>query len=217
MAETPTFGEIYHTKDGKTVFVDSKSGQVSVFEGILTIDKILEPSLGLSLPMSNLDTIIQKLLADDMSDLIMPAEASNQAAIEATGPDNILGPKDYYILVSSKQLPLGLNVGRTTAWVSEWRNGHHPEYQGYHKHQILSDQWKWLINDHKECPIMAWYDAECPAFVTLACQAHAKIIKPVRVVEEVVPVSEASPTSLLVEIGSIQTVLESVLTEERDV
>jgi hypothetical protein len=215
----PTFGQVYHTKDGKTVYFDPKTHQVSVFEGILTVDKIVEPAVqansGDFLGEQQMEDILKNILGPGMFSfdfVVSPAQYGLGPEPEEEQAD-ILGPKDYYILIREDALPLSVSASMTPAWVSEFRNGHKPDYKGFRKHKILKEQWDWL-NTHKACSVVAWYSQECPAFVTLACQDHAKIIKPVPHQEEV---KDSSTPALSLESSSVHTSLESVLTEERDI
>lgn len=202
------YGKVYHTADGKTVFVDPKTNKASIFDGILTVEKIVEPANGAGL-------IGNKDFFPALLDLFI---LSGQLAAEDEILDtpDILGPKDYFILAPDKAIPLSVGASPVRAWVSEYKNGHKPDYKGFHKHKILPEQWDWL-NTHKTCSIVAWYDQECPAFIALACQDHAKIIKPVPV-QDGVKVSPIDPTAVVsLETSTVQTGTETVLTEERDV
>lgn len=217
MAE-PSFGQIYHTTDGKTVYFDAKTKQVSVFEGILTIEKIVEPDHSLPSISSSpfmteieIENILKQFLLPGWGsfDLVVMPEESIQSTEEST---DILGPKDYFVLIPVEIAPLSNKPCQAPAWVSEFRKGHRPDYKGFVKYRILPEQWDWL-GSHKHCPIVAWYSPECPAFVSLACQDHAKIIKPVIYSD---PTKNAYMGSLT-ESGSIATETESVLTEEREI
>lgn len=211
-----TFGKVYHTKDGRTVYVNEKTGQASVFEGLLTIDKILEPAatsslVGPPISKSEVDEFMQKMFpALAALDIIFPEDEGLDEELDF--PD-ILGPKDYYVLVSDKVLPISTNSSVVRAWVSEFKNGHHPDYKDFVKYRILPEQWNWLQN-HKNCTIMAWYEQSCPGFIALGCQDHAKVIKPISIPDEV----KSAPTgSVWLETGTVHTGLETVLGEERDV
>src|SRR5258708_5672031 len=39
----PSFGKVYHTADNKTVFIDPQTKLATIFEGILSLDTLLEP------------------------------------------------------------------------------------------------------------------------------------------------------------------------------
>jgi hypothetical protein len=209
----PTFGSVYHTKDGKTVYFDPKTKSVSVFEGILTIDKVVEPATQGEFAGSDLafvESVLQKMFP--MGSLGFDLLVTEQP-FDVADMTDILGPKDYYILVQDKGVPLSIGAANVPTWVSEYKHGHHPVYPGFTKHKILAEQYDWLHN-HRSCSVKAWYDQECPAFISLACQDHAKVIQPVRHPDEQ---KDAPLTGLLFESSTVQTSIESVLTEERDV
>jgi len=211
MSNTPTFGQVYHTADGKTVYFDPKSKQVSVFEGLLTLDKIIEPDIQAgTVNEEAVEFILKKLFP--MGTVGLDIIVSTQPGPTEVDLTDILGPKNYYILVPEKDLPLCISAGRVSSWVSEHKQGHHPVYHGFIKHRILSEQFDWL-RDHKQCSVRAWYGPECPAFVSLACLDHAKSIQPVSHKDATItPVA-----GLLCETSTVESAMETVLTEERDV
>lgn len=194
-------GQIFHTKDGKTVFIDPKSNQATVFNEVLTADQLIgEPE----------ETLIS---GGDMPDLAFQALSALLPAMAFMKPVKIdlfmikkpgepsqteidpLGPKQYYVLAPESAVPLSIGSCAVTAWVSEHQKGHKPVYEGHHKHRILPEQWDWL-NQHKDCSIRAWYDQECPGFVSLCCQDHAKVMKPVIVVDK---------TNVLATVGTVDS------------
>ena len=219
MSEQSTFGQVYHTKDGKTVFIDSKTNQALIFEGILTLDKIVEPNTGLiTTAPSQVLPILNSILGSSNGvqlDLLVLTDKSPNLSKNQEGSESfdILGSKNYFILTPDKVLPLAIEPGRVPAWVSEFHDGHKPDYPGFHKHRILPEQWDWL-GTHKNCHLVAWYGQECPVFVSLGCQDHGKIIRPVIVPEKT---KNASTEDLMLELGSIPAITEDILAEERDV
>jgi hypothetical protein len=219
-----TFGQIFHTKDGKTVFIDPKTNQASVFEGVLTIEQIQEPTDKTVVSQMQDEKEVLAIMSQLLGGSLMPGFVSYPSKMDAfalkgllqqsSEPVDILGPKDYYILAGKSSGPLAMHPCDVHAWTSELRQGHHPEYQGHLKHRIMPEQWDWLAQ-HPNCPIKAWYDSSCPAFVTLACQDHGKVIKPISKVDS----SQASKTEpgVYAEQSSVQTHIETVLAEEREI
>lgn len=127
---------------------------------------------------------------------------------------DILGPQNYFVLAPMKAIPLSVGTCPVRAWVREYKNGHKPDYKGFHKHAILPEQWDWL-NLHKTCVIVAWYDQTCPAFITLGCLDHAQVVKPV-----LLPVTSSSKETnpgFSMESSSIKDSIEHVLAEERTI
>ena len=232
----PNFGKIYHTADNKTVFIDPKTNQATIFEGILPIETLLEPfntSIGPDLDnilsvlnaipynMSPLDSILSSTEA-----IFNPAQTFNSTknfgaagseVLEGTDNPDILGPKNYYILASMKSIPLSVGTCPVRAWVSEFKKGHQPDYKGFHKHRILPEQWDWL-GSHKTCPIVSWYDVSCPAFITLACLDHAQVVRPVLVPSSAaLYATETKAPEFVIESNSVTSNVENILAEERDV
>jgi hypothetical protein len=224
----PTFGQLFHTQDGKTVFIDPK-GKATVFEGVLTMDKIMEPKdqimmSNASVKPEEVPEILKAMLSQLPMLPMMPIVPMKFDFVLMTGPqpnqvvssqtdEDILGPKDYYILVPDES-EASLKLGATTriyAWVSEHKKGHKPDYKGHSKHRILPEQWEWLLQ-HKDCPVVAWYSQECPAFASVACQTHAKAMQPRLTAEKVESSSEggAFASSESIEVHS-----EIVSAEER--
>lgn len=148
--------------------------------------------------------ILAELLQDGTDQPIQPAEFKEP---------EILGERQYYILSAQHSLPLALAAGKINAWVSEYENGHHPVYQGFHKHRILPEQWDWLLK-HPKCPIVAWMGMECPAFPTLACLTHSCLIRPITHQEGKEVSSDAS---VELSTATIHSMLEAIQAEERDV
>jgi hypothetical protein len=208
------FGQVYHTDDGKTVFFDPKTKSVSVFDGEFTIDKIVESSVQAGVidsDMAAVESILQHMYP--IGSMGFDIVVSTQPLSSEVDLTDILGPKDYYILVPEKTLPLGVSSCKVIRWISEHKKGFHPVYPGFIKHKILPEQFDWL-GSHKECSVMAWYDQKCPAFVALACQDHAKIIQPVKHQDEP---KDASMPFQPCETSTVTSIAESVFTEERDV
>lgn len=207
----PTFGNVYHTADGKTVFVDPKTNQATIFEGDA---KLIEPSsvLGATAEQkeaigSILGPLPVKLMVGQFS-VMKPQEPVTQEV-------DPLGLKEYYVLAPDSLG--GLNAFTThahiKAWVSEHKNGPKGNYAGHKKHRILPEQWDWLTQ-HAHCSIVAWYDDKCPAFITLACQDHARIIRPTPKVEGTLA---GTDPKIDAELDSLQPTHEQVSTEEREI
>jgi hypothetical protein len=222
MNNTPVYGHVYHTKDGRTVYFDPITKQVSVFDEILTLDKLIGSASGPAGSLSSVhsqqyvDEVLQKMfpIGSLGFDLMLALETKYLPEPEEDDLLPILGTDiiDYFILVTCKGIPLSISSRKVSHWVSEYK-GHMTDYPDYEKHKILPDQFSWL-NTHKDCSVMAWYDQECPAFVALACQDHARIIQPIRVIADENVDPEASQ---VVETGIIETTLDSVFTDERGI
>lgn len=205
----PTFGNVYHTSDGKTVFIDPKTNQATIFEGD---SKIIEPSAVTAADQqealgSILGPLPAKLMVGQFS-IIKPQEPS-QTEVDP------LGLKEYYVLA-----PEGLGGlsafsahAHIKAWVSELKNGPKGSYVGHKKHRILSEQWDWLM-EHAHCSIVAWYDEKCPAFITLGCQDHARIIRPTPKVEGTLA---GSDPKIDLELASVLPNHEHIAAEEREI
>lgn len=226
----PSFGKLYHTQDGKTVFIDPKTSQATVFEGVKTMEQIMEPKeqVVTSDPSTKgIDAIkaLMSMLPMLPMSPALPAPGGvkfdfilltgNQPAEVMADEADILGPKDYYVLVPKENEGIITSMGATKiyAWVSEFKNGHKPEYKGNSKHRIMQEQFDWLMQ-HKTCPVVAWYSLECPAFVSVACQSHAKAIQPMLTPEKIKGASEAG---LFVSSESIDAIPEAISAEEREV
>ena len=207
----PTFGNVYHTQDGKTVFIDPKSKVATIFEGESTL---VEPTSVMGGPAdqkeaveSILGPLPAKMMVGQFS-VIKPQEPS-QTEVDP------LGLKEYYVLA-----PEGLGGlsafsahAHIKAWVSELKNGPKGNYVGHKKHRILPEQWDWLTT-HAHCSIVAWYDEKCPAFITLGCQDHAKIIRPAPKVEGTLA---GSDPKIDLELLSVLPNHEHIAAEEREI
>lgn len=217
MAQEKPVGQVFHTPDGKTVFIDPKTNQASVFEGILSIDKIVEPATEIGIPQSGKSgeafEALKNLLPPGLLKLDFLVITGGLPKEKNEDIPDILGEKEFYVLAPKSAVPLSIGSCPIRAWVSEFKSGHHPDYQGYIKHRILHEQWDWLHN-HKECLVRAWYDQECPAFISLACQSHSKVIRPIYKHESTIG---SSTEPVMLDLGTVETTQDSVLTEERDI
>jgi hypothetical protein len=200
---------VYHTQDGKTVFIDPKTNQATIFEGDA---KLIEPSAVTAADQkeaveSILGPLPAKLMVGQFS-VLKPQEAT----IAETDP---LGLKEYYVL--APEALGGLSAfsahAHIKAWVSEHKNGPKGNYIGHKKHRILPEQWDWLTN-HAHCSIVAWYDEKCPAFITLGCQDHARIIRPVSKTEGILAGSEPKVDA---ELDVVLPSQEHLAAEEREI
>lgn len=222
----PSFGKLYHTQDGKTVFIDPKTNQAHVFEGVKTIEQIMEPKEEVVAPSAakgEVSDLLKALMSQlpmiqDLNgykmDLFMlpPVELINLEPDPEAG--DILGPKDYFLLIpKEKESLLHFMPIAVHAWANEFRQGHHPEYKGYGKHRILPEQWNWLMN-HKDCSVVGWYSAECPVFASVACQTHAKAMLPKLVPDDV---KSSSEKPLFISSESLIAQPETIGAEEREV
>lgn len=221
MAEA-NVGQVFHTHDGKTVYIDPKTKQATVFDGVKTVEQIQEPDLNAILGpagdsafqaiaellagASNPFTMLGKPLK--LSFIAIPkAQESSQSEIDP------LGPKNHYVLVKPSAIPLSVGSSPVRAWVSEHQNGHKPVYADYEKHRILPEQFDWLMA-HKDCSVRTWYDSDCPGFLALACQDHCKIMKPVSKVDGA---SDSKEPSFSLQGLSVQSQTETVSAEEREI
>lgn len=216
----PSFGQLYHTQDGKTVFIDPKTNQATVFDGVKTLEQILEPKDQITATSkSEVSDLLKAMMAQlpmlSMTPLkfdfvLLPGDMGDM--VDSQTDEDILGPKDYYVLVPKENDAL-LKLGATKiyAWVSEHKKGHKPDYKGHSKHRILPEQFDWLMK-HKECSLVAWYSQECPAFVSVACQSHAKAIQPMLTAEKIKGSSEAG---LFVSSETMAGLPEAISAEER--
>lgn len=215
--------QTFQTTDGKIVVYDPNTGQASVHT---PMTKFVGPTPA----PSDLIALLQSLMPPQVKivDFMIIGDPGtgtgktedpkkdNTNKEDGDAPeDDILGPIDYYILVpkEGEKLLHSIFPVPINAWVTEHKNGHKPDYKGYNKHRILPEQFKWL-NQHKDCPVVAWYDEECPVFASLACQTHAKTIQP-RIPQG--GKDNASNGSQFVGTSSIVSQQESIGTEEREV
>lgn len=206
-------GQVFHTEDGKTVYIDPKTHQASVFDGVLSAEQIAQPQSMITGPSGDNDLAFAALAA------MMPGLAIlnggfksgflvlKKAVDSSQSEIDPLGPQEYYILADDAWLPLSISACDVYAWVKEYKNGHKPDYPGYKKHRITDGQFDWL-QLHKDCKLKAWYDQECPAFIALACQDHMKIIK---------PIAKSDSPEPFIQTLSVSTATESVTTEEREI
>src|SRR5208282_195400 len=161
--------QMFHTKDGKTIVYDVGTGQVKI--------QALEPKPENAIP-PKLAALLKQLILPQPTIVDLVFIPGGQQEIKDEKEEDILGPLDYYILVPIETEKLIYKaVVPITAWVSEYKNGHKPDYTGYNKHRILPEQFGWL-NQHKDCQVVAWYAHKCPIFASLGCQTHAKSIQP---------------------------------------
>jgi len=218
MPQEANVGQIFHTKDGKTVFIDPKTNQATVFNEVLTADQLIgEPEEGL-------------ISGGEMPDLAFQALASLLPAMAFMKPVKIdlfmlkkpgepsqteidpLGPKQYYVLAPESAVPLSIGSSAIHAWVWEYQKGHKPVYEGHHKHRILAEQWDWL-QAHKDCSIRAWYDQDQPGFVSLCCQDHALVMAPVTKPDKTNPLVTVSSAT----VESVQLQTDALTAEEREI
>lgn len=217
-------GQLYHTQDGKTVFIDPKTKQATVFEGIKTIEQILEPDQTANFTGGSVDPMMLPIISKLIGGMQLLHAPLKMGFVIVKGPKgeseeevDILGPKQYYVLANKSVVPLSVGSTCVRAWVSEQQNGHKPDYPGYEKHRILPEQWDWLMQ-HKSCAessaIRAWYDQEQPGFLALGCQNHGKIMKPISKVDGAI---DSKDTSFAVESSSVAIQAETVSAEEREI
>jgi hypothetical protein len=221
----PKVGQIYKTEDGKTVFVDPKTQHAFVFDKpIVLIDKLAEPGTEFTIPPAALQAFhdaLQDFITSPSKTFPAPGGLIMGLADEGEEKDidislDILGEKEYYILVPKGMVPLSVGVGRFYMWVSEHKKGHHPEYSGQVKHRICKEQWDWLM-DHKECGLLAWYDKECPVFPSIACQDHKKIVCLKSSVDDVKVIGKPEDGVGGIVFTTCTPQIESVWTEEREI
>jgi len=215
----PTFGQIFHTQDGKTVFIDPKTKQATVFDGIKTLEQILEPVADAAVPGGLLDAFTALSLLTGAGPKFLPIKMDFLVVQKGAEPSQTkvdpLGPKEHYVLVKPSLVPLEMGAARVRAWASEYKNGHKPDYPGYEKHRILPEQFEWL-QSHKDCVVLIWYDQECPAFACLACQDHAKIVKPIMASNKSAE-SKMEGFSMSISESDVAGQQESVTAEEREI
>lgn len=222
MSEEHKFDKVYHTQDGKTVYVNAETNQAQIFDGTLSVEAVQAPQGEATVAgqgVANQEQIFEALKH------ILPAAGAPgifkldfiMVGTPETGEvsmTDVLGPKEYYVLGDKKAFPLGMEICPIHAWVSEHQQGHHPDYKGYKKHRIMPEQWDWLAG-HKNCRIVAWRDEKCPVYVAVACQDHARMCRPVTAGGVQLPVT--SDQSFALQELEVAPSMEHVLTEERDV
>lgn len=208
--------QVFTTKDGKEIIYDPNSGTVKVHQPHVDTGAP-GPGVSLGIPIEIL-AMLKHLMPPGVKvvDFQMVEAPSFMAdpPTQTKEPEDILGTLDYYILVPKENTKylIGGHVS-ITSWVTEHKNGHHPEYQGFRKYRILPEQFEWL-KKHEDCQVVAYYSPECPVFVSVACQDHAKVMRPV------MPQTEGSDGSKGLEFSqtvSVTSQQEAISTEEREI
>ena len=196
-------GKLIH-ENGKTVFTDPKTHQTVIF------DEIIPEGLGLTNHQMALAAAIKALMPH--SNLILGPIGYLSASNTSLDVDP-LGPEEFYLLIPSNKTlgHIPITVG---AWVTEYENGHKPNYEAHSKHRILESQAVFL-KDHGECPIVAWIDLACPIFPSIACQTHAKAMKPVTGINK--EVFSTADKNIFLETSSVKAEIDAIMGEERDV
>jgi len=204
--------QTFQTADGKTIAYNPNTGEVELIAA--------DAQSGQAIPQEIL-TLFKNFMPPGIKivdfQLIGAPFVTGQtqpATVQKDKIEDVLGSLDYYVLVPTDKAKYltGAHVP-INSWVTEHKNGHHPEYQGHKKYRIMPEQFEWL-KKHKDCKIVAYYTPECPVFVSVACQDHAKVIRPIMPQAGGLDASKGLEFSQTISVTSQQ---EAISSEEREI